>query len=114
MLTAQQLKLLNFIKCHMAQNTIAPSFEEMKDAVGLRSRSGIHSVLTQLEERGFIRRLHGRARAIALTSPIGLHAELIKLRSEIDCRIEHGAKTSGHLEYVREQLDSLICKSLLE
>lgn len=65
MLTRKQQELLTFIRARVAENDgIAPSFEEMKDAVGLKSKSGIHRLITALEERGFIRRLPHRARAI--------------------------------------------------
>ncbi|MSO74605.1 MAG: transcriptional repressor LexA [Alphaproteobacteria bacterium] len=64
MLTKKQLELLLFIDSHMKTNHTAPSFEEMKEAVKLRSKSGIHRLVTALEERGFIRRLPHRARAL--------------------------------------------------
>src|SRR6056297_1174018 len=64
MLTKKQLDLLNFINKRMAQDGVPPSFDEMKDALNLRSKSGIHRLITGLVERGFIRRLAHRARAI--------------------------------------------------
>ncbi len=64
MLTKKQLELLLFIDSHMKSNHTAPSFEEMKEAVKLRSKSGIHRLVTALEERGFLRRLPHRARAL--------------------------------------------------
>ena len=64
MLTKKQLELLLFIDAHMKTNHTAPSFEEMKEAVKLRSKSGIHRLVTALEERGFLRRLPHRARAL--------------------------------------------------
>ncbi|MFW2541641.1 transcriptional repressor LexA [Primorskyibacter sp. 2E107] len=64
MLTRKQLDLLEFINTRMARDGVPPSFDEMKDALNLRSKSGIHRLITALEERGFIRRLAHRARAI--------------------------------------------------
>lgn len=64
MLTRKQLELLDFIQKRMARDGVPPSFDEMKDALDLRSKSGIHRLITALEERGFIRRLAHRARAI--------------------------------------------------
>ena len=64
MLTRKQLELLRFIHERLKESGIPPSFDEMKDALDLRSKSGIHRLITALEERGFIRRLPNRARAI--------------------------------------------------
>jgi repressor LexA len=64
MLTRKQIDLLKLIQTRMDRDGVAPSFDEMKDALDLRSKSGIHRLITALEERGFIRRLPHRARAI--------------------------------------------------
>src|SRR3712207_694759 len=64
MLTRKQLELLLFINERLKETGVPPSFDEMKDALDLRSKSGIHRLITALEERGFIRRLPNRARAI--------------------------------------------------
>ncbi len=64
MLTRKQIELLKLIQTRMDRDGVAPSFDEMKDALDLRSKSGIHRLITALEERGFIRRLAHRARAI--------------------------------------------------
>lgn len=64
MLTRKQIELLKLIHVRMERDGVAPSFDEMKDALDLRSKSGIHRLITALEERGFIRRLPHRARAI--------------------------------------------------
>lgn len=74
MLTRKQLELLDFIQKRMARDGVPPSFDEMKDALDLRSKSGIHRLITALEERGFIRRLAHRARAI----------EIVKLPEAMD------------------------------
>src|SRR5690348_8815306 len=72
MLTRKQHELLMFINQRLAATGVAPSFDEMKDALNLRSKSGIHRLISGLEERGFIRRLPHRARAL----------EVIKLPEE--------------------------------
>src|SRR5438045_8763794 len=64
MLTKKQHELLMFINQRLAATGVAPSFDEMKDALRLRSKSGIHRLISGLEERGFIRRLPHRARAL--------------------------------------------------
>jgi len=66
MLTRKQLELLDFIRTRMDIDGVPPSFDEMKDALDLRSKSGIHRLITALEERGFIRRLAHRARALEI------------------------------------------------
>ena len=74
MLTRKQLDLLEFIHKRMQRDGVPPSFDEMKEALNLRSKSGIHRLITALEERGFIRRLAHRARAI----------EIVKLPDALD------------------------------
>lgn len=74
MLTRKQLDLLEFIHGRVQKDGVPPSFDEMKDALNLRSKSGIHRLITALEERGFIRRLAHRARAI----------EIVKLPDALD------------------------------
>lgn len=75
MLTRKQKELLLLIRDRMAGDGVPPSFDEMKDALGLRSKSGIHRLITGLEERGFIRRLPHRARALEITRlPEGMEA----------------------------------------
>ena len=66
MLTKQQLELLQFINKRVQRDGVPPSFDEMKEALDLRSKSGIHRLITALEERGFIRRLAHRARALEI------------------------------------------------
>ncbi len=73
MLTKKQHELLMFINRRLRRQGISPSFDEMKDALGLKSKSGIHRLITGLEERGFIRRLPHRARALeVLRLPEGM------------------------------------------
>ena len=64
MLTAKQHELLLFIQRKLEETGISPSFEEMKDALDLKSKSGVHRLISALEERGFLRRLPNRARAL--------------------------------------------------
>lgn len=64
MLTRKQHELLTFIDRHLRATGFSPSFEEMKEALQLRSKSGIHRLISALEERGFLRRRHHRARAL--------------------------------------------------
>lgn len=66
MLTKKQLDLLDFIDRRLQRDGVPPSFDEMKEALDLRSKSGIHRLITALEERGFIRRLPHRARALEI------------------------------------------------
>ncbi|MEM7438673.1 MAG: transcriptional repressor LexA [Pseudomonadota bacterium] len=66
MLTRKQMDLLEFIHKRMQKDGVPPSFDEMKEALDLRSKSGIHRLITALEERGFIRRLAHKARAIEI------------------------------------------------
>ena len=77
MLTKKQHELLMFINQRLAATGVAPSFDEMKDALDLRSKSGIHRLISGLEERGFIRRLPHRARAL----------EVVKLPEESAARV---------------------------
>lgn len=64
MLTAKQHELIRFIQTRLEETGISPSFEEMKEALDLKSKSGVHRLISALEERGFIRRLANRARAL--------------------------------------------------
>jgi repressor LexA len=66
MLTKKQHELLVFINARLQETGVCPSFDEMKDALGLKSKSGIHRLITGLEERGFVRRLPHRARALEI------------------------------------------------
>src|SRR3984957_6980819 len=64
MLTRKQYELLMFIHERIRETGVPPSFDEMKDALDLKSKSGIHRLITALEERGFLRRMEKRARAL--------------------------------------------------
>jgi len=84
MLTRKQLDLLEYIQRRMLADGVPPSFDEMKEALDLRSKSGIHRLITALEERGFIRRLAHRARAV----------EIVKLPEALERKLGAPA-TSG-------------------
>ena len=88
MLTRKQYELLRFIHERLKESGVPPSFDEMKDALDLASKSGIHRLITALEERGFIRRLPNRARAI----------EVIKLPDQVG----HGTARRGFTPSVIE------------
>ncbi len=80
MLTHKQHELLVYINRRLADSGVSPSFEEMKEALGLKSKSGIHRLISGLEERGFIRRLPHRARAL----------EVVKLPEESAAKTPRG------------------------
>ena len=69
MLTRKQSELLNYLSNHIKEHGVPPSFEEMRAALGLASKSGVHRLVSGLEERGHIRRLANRARAIEILKP---------------------------------------------
>src|SRR5215468_6220421 len=91
MLTRKQYELLRFIHERLKEAGVPPSFDEMKEALDLRSKSGIHRLITALEERGFIRRLPNRARAI----------EVIKLPDSVSHGVA-GARARGFVPNVIE------------
>ena len=93
MLTRKQAELLRFIHERLKEAGVPPSFDEMKDALDLRSKSGIHRLITALEERGFIRRLPNRARAI----------EVIKLPDSVAHGIGRRPLPRLHAERDRRQ-----------
>jgi repressor LexA len=69
MLTRKQHELIRFIQTRLEESGVSPSFEEMKEALDLKSKSGVHRLISALEERGFIRRLPNRARALEVLRP---------------------------------------------
>ena len=82
MLTKKQHQLLLFIRDRLARDGVAPSFDEMKEALELQSKSGIHRLIMALEERGFLRRLPHRARALEIIKVPETHAERAQDRGE--------------------------------
>ena len=77
MLTRKQSELLTYLSDHMQQHDVPPSFDEMRDALGLASKSGVHRLVSGLEERGYIRRLANRARAIEILKPVTATAGVV-------------------------------------
>lgn len=75
-MTKQQLELLRFIKTFIAQRGYSPSFEEMKQGIGLKSKSGIHRMIISLERQGQIRRLRNRHRALELVPDPSMKPDL--------------------------------------
>ena len=78
MLTAKQHELLRYIQRKLEETGISPSFEEMKEALDLKSKSGVHRLISALEERGFIRRLANRARALEIRAGVERNADAIE------------------------------------
>src|SRR5213076_1471665 len=96
MLTRKQHELLMFINQRLAATGVAPSFDEMKDALRLRSKSGIHRLITGLEERGFIKRLPHRARALEITRmPEGMESKAPTKASARKTRLPTGMPDMG-------------------
>ena len=95
MLTKKQLQLLKFIHKRTQQDGVSPSFDEMKEALDLRSKSGIHRLITALEERGFIRRLAHRARAIEITRMPDSLADSAAPKPAFEPQVIKGSKPSA-------------------
>jgi repressor LexA len=106
MLTRKQHELLLYIDKHLSESGVSPSFEEMKDALDLKSKSGVHRLISALEERGFIRRLANRARALEVlkmpemkgAAPANLGAQLRVPQAANDMIIDlplHGRIAAG-------------------
>lgn len=103
MLTRKQHELLRFIQIRLEDSGISPSFEEMKEALDLKSKSGVHRLISALEERGFIRRLPNRARALEvlrqpdnLTVKAGPRAADIASNAPIQLRTTSKAPASAN------------------
>jgi repressor LexA len=97
MLTKKQYELLMFIHQRVRETGVPPSFDEMKDALDLRSKSGIHRLITALEERGYIRRLEKRARALEIVrlpenTAEGVRPAATRNQAQRLTRIEPGAR----------------------
>ena len=107
MLTKKQLQLLEFIHASTQVDGVSPSFDEMKEALDLRSKSGIHRLITALEERGFIRRLAHRARAIEI---IHMPKSTKFSNGSFEPRVIEGSRPNRPAEAI--DLDSSEVKSL--
>ncbi len=98
MLTIKQRELLNFLQIYENKHKASPSFDEMRVAIGLASKSGIHRLIVGLEERGFIRRLANRARAVEIVKNYNGNAAL-KTNQQTNTDIVHtGFQTSSQIE----------------
>jgi len=96
MLTIKQRELLNFVQDYEHKHQASPSFDEMRQAIGLASKSGIHRLIIGLEERGFIRRLANRARAIEI---IRNENTPLETNTDTDTNIIHATfQTSSQIE----------------
>ncbi|MEQ9662839.1 MAG: transcriptional repressor LexA [Parasphingopyxis sp.] len=119
MLTKKQHELLTFIHDRLAETGVSPSFEEMKDALELKSKSGVHRLISALEERGFIRRLPNRARALEVVkmpeqmsakgkSPIGKAPDIMPVAANDILELPlHGRIAAGQPIEAIEGQDSL-------
>src|SRR5215217_5166201 len=97
MLTKKQHELLMFIHERMKESGIPPSFDEMKDALDLASKSGIHRLITALEERGFIRRLPNRARALEVVKlPDSMNPSLGGRKGRFEPSVIEGSLGKGN------------------
>jgi SOS-response transcriptional repressor LexA len=86
-MTRKQAELLSYIETYMMAERVAPSFEEMKVALGLKSKSGVARLISALEERGLIRRLASRARSLEVTQDNPLAVFTVEqLQAELDRR----------------------------
>jgi repressor LexA len=96
MLTRKQYELLMYIHDKMRETGVAPSFDEMKEALDLRSKSGIHRLITALEERGFLRRLAHRARALEIIKlPENSNAPMQRSKTVVAKRPQLGLVEAG-------------------
>ncbi len=95
MLTPKQKELLLFIHQRLKESGVPPSFDEMKDALDLRSKSGIHRLITALEERGFIRRLPHRARALEVIKLPEASQTSLKRHAAFEPEVIEGSRRRG-------------------
>lgn len=91
MLTRKQHELIRFIQTRLEESGVSPSFEEMKEALDLKSKSGVHRLISALEERGFIRRLPNRARAL----------EVLKQPEDVATRAPRAANANSAAAVIR-------------
>lgn len=93
MLTRKQHELIRFIQARLEETGVSPSFEEMKEALDLKSKSGVHRLISALEERGFIRRLPNRARALeVLRQPEDVSTKVAAARTTANAALAPLAK----------------------
>ena len=89
MLTKKQKELFDYLNKYISINKISPSFEEMKNAVNLKSKSGIHRLITSLEQRGFIKRLKHKARAMEITKTLDNQTNFNNIKNNVNNQIFH-------------------------
>ena len=107
MLTRKQSDLLDYIVHYLAENGgVSPSFDEMKGAMGLASKSGVHRMLMALEQRGAIRRLHNHARCIEIA---GADQKVVPLIPRLEAERVIRAITEAHGERIDEDGITIIC-----
>lgn len=104
MLTRKQHELLCFINDRLSETGVSPSFEEMKDALDLKSKSGVHRLISALEERNFIRRLPNRARAL----------EIVRLPDAVKAKPAGTTKAAGAAEKPATKLVPTAANDVLE
>ena len=104
MLTSKQNELLLFINERLQKDGVSPSFDEMKDALNLASKSGIHRLISALEERGFLRRLPHRARALEVVKLPNLQESF---KGKQDMKLLQGGKESLKLESANQNIPIL-------
>ena len=105
-LTAAQQRCLDFIRAHSAENGEAPSYDEMREALGLASKSGVNRLINALEERGAIRRLPNRRRALEV---IGADPKVVPLIPRLEAERVIRAITEAHGERIDEDGITIIC-----
>ena len=107
MLTSKQLNLLNYLVKYFKSSEVAPSYDEMRLALGLKSKSGIHRLISALEERGFIKRLHNKARAIKVINNQTKFTSKYKLNQILKINIAHNEgnyfTNSTHLNELKNE-----------
>mgnify|MGYP001330065116 CR=1 FL=1 len=107
MLTNKQYELLQFINNQLKSNGVSPSFDEMKNALGLKSKSGIHRLVKGLEERGFIRRLAHRARALEVIKLPTIVDSSTRQNGEFKPNVINGGLPLGSLKTEKKQLSQI-------
>ena len=103
MLTRKQLELLLFINERLKEEGVPPSFEEMKEALNLQSKSGIHRLILALEERGFLRRMPNRARALEVMKLPESHSTSLGAQAaELHAQCHPGQSRQGEADPARQ------------
>ncbi len=103
MLTRKQLELLLFINERLKEEGVPPSFEEMKDALNLQSKSGVHRLIVALEERGFLKRMPNRARALEVIKLPESHSPSLAARQiRLHAQCHSGQSRQGEADARRQ------------